>query len=44
MKMEFRQIAKTMTSKLVVLSSGWALWSFFYRYASITLVSTQTKY
>ncbi|CEL09595.1 Putative Membrane protein [Aspergillus calidoustus] len=30
MKMEFRQIAKTMTSKLVVLSSGWALWSFFY--------------
>ncbi|KAL3491709.1 major facilitator superfamily domain-containing protein [Aspergillus germanicus] len=29
-KMEFRRIAKTMTSKLVVLSSGWALWSFFY--------------
>ncbi|KAL2841760.1 major facilitator superfamily domain-containing protein [Aspergillus pseudoustus] len=29
-KMEFRRIAKTVTSKLIVLSSGWALWSFFY--------------
>jgi hypothetical protein len=30
-KMEMRRILKTMTSKLVVLSSLWALWSFFYR-------------
>ncbi|KAL2867717.1 major facilitator superfamily domain-containing protein [Aspergillus lucknowensis] len=29
-KMEFRRIAKTVTSRLIVLSSGWALWSFFY--------------
>jgi hypothetical protein len=35
--MEFRRIAKTVTSKLIVLSSGWALWSFFYTYAVTTL-------
>ncbi|KAJ4130471.1 hypothetical protein NW754_009524 [Fusarium falciforme] len=31
-KQEVRRIAKTMTSRLIVLSSLWALWSFFYRY------------
>lgn len=30
-KMEIRRIAKTITSKLIMLSSLWALWSFFYR-------------
>ena len=30
-KMEIRRISKTITSKLIVLSSLWALWSFFYR-------------
>ncbi|KAJ3453165.1 hypothetical protein MRS44_018820 [Fusarium solani] len=29
-KQEVRRIAKTMTSRLIVLSSLWALWSFFY--------------
>ncbi|KPM42517.1 hypothetical protein AK830_g4027 [Neonectria ditissima] len=29
-KQEFRQILKTMTSRLIVLASIWALWSFFY--------------
>ncbi|KAL5339843.1 major facilitator superfamily domain-containing protein [Aspergillus crustosus] len=29
-KMEIRRIAKTMTSKLIMLSALWALWSFFY--------------
>ncbi|OKP10103.1 UNC93-like protein 1 [Penicillium subrubescens] len=29
-KMELKRIAKTMTSKLVMLSALWALWSFFY--------------
>lgn len=31
-KVELRRIVKTMSSKLVVLSALWALWSFFYRY------------
>lgn len=31
-KKEVRRIAKTITSKLIVLSALWALWSFFYRY------------
>ncbi|OQE94988.1 hypothetical protein PENNAL_c0003G03156 [Penicillium nalgiovense] len=35
-KMEIKRIAKTMTSRLIVLSSIWALWSFFYTYASGT--------
>lgn len=30
-KMEIKRIAKTITSKLIMLSSLWALWSFFYR-------------
>ncbi|EAU30472.1 conserved hypothetical protein [Aspergillus terreus NIH2624] len=29
-KMEIKRIAKTITSKLIVLSGLWALWSFFY--------------
>ncbi|KAM5372610.1 hypothetical protein ACJZ2D_007384 [Fusarium nematophilum] len=29
-RQEFRQIFKTITSKLIILSSIWALWSFFY--------------
>ncbi|KAJ5557954.1 hypothetical protein N7535_009447 [Penicillium sp. DV-2018c] len=29
-KMEIKRIAKTMTSRLILLSSIWALWSFFY--------------
>lgn len=29
-KGEFRRIIKTVTSRLIVLSSLWALWSFFY--------------
>ncbi|KAM0205691.1 hypothetical protein ACHAPA_010243 [Fusarium lateritium] len=29
-KQEIRRIAKTMTSRLIVLSAIWALWSFFY--------------
>jgi hypothetical protein len=29
-KMEFKRIAKTMSSKLILLSALWALWSFFY--------------
>lgn len=29
-KQEFKKIKFTMTSKLIVLSAGWAVWSFFY--------------
>ncbi|CDM34717.1 hypothetical protein DTO013E5_3361 [Penicillium roqueforti] len=29
-KMEFKYIAKTLSSKLIILSAPWALWSFFY--------------
>ncbi|KAG9192301.1 hypothetical protein G6011_11035 [Alternaria panax] len=29
-KMEFKQIKVTMTSKLILLSAFWAIWSFFY--------------
>ncbi|KAF5667189.1 Ion channel regulatory UNC-93 [Fusarium heterosporum] len=29
-KLEIKRIAKTMTSRLIVLSAFWALWSFFY--------------
>lgn len=29
--MEFKQIKVTMTSKLILLSAFWAIWSFFYR-------------
>jgi hypothetical protein len=28
---EFKQIKLTMTSRLILLSAFWALWSFFYR-------------
>lgn len=31
-KTEFKMIKVTMTSKLIVLSALWAIWSFFYRY------------
>jgi hypothetical protein len=30
-KLEVKRIAKTMTSRLIILSSIWAVWSFFYR-------------
>jgi hypothetical protein len=30
-KAEFKLIKTTMTSKLILLSALWALWSFFYR-------------
>lgn len=30
-KQEFKRIGRTMTSKLILLSALWALWSFFYR-------------
>lgn len=30
-KKEFKLIKTTMTSKLILLSALWALWSFFYR-------------
>lgn len=29
---EFKRIKVTMTSRLILLSAFWALWSFFYRY------------
>ncbi|KAL4918388.1 major facilitator superfamily domain-containing protein [Aspergillus aurantiobrunneus] len=29
-KQEFKRIGQTVTSRLIVLSAGWALWSFFY--------------
>ncbi|KAL3480916.1 major facilitator superfamily domain-containing protein [Aspergillus californicus] len=29
-KMEFKRIGKTMTSRLILLSALWAVWSFFY--------------
>lgn len=29
-KMEMKRIVKTMSSKLILLSALWALWSFFY--------------
>lgn len=30
-KTEFKMIKTTMTSKLIILSALWAIWSFFYR-------------
>lgn len=39
-RMEMKRILKTMTSKLVVLSALWALWSFFYRYDTVPLVNS----
>lgn len=30
-KQELRRIMKTVTSRLIMLSALWALWSFFYR-------------
>lgn len=30
-KAEFKMIKVTMTSKLILLSAFWAVWSFFYR-------------
>jgi hypothetical protein len=30
-KTEFKMIKTTMTSKLIMLSALWAIWSFFYR-------------
>lgn len=29
-KLEVKRIAKTLTSKLIMLSGLWAFWSFFY--------------
>lgn len=29
-KLELRQITRTMTSSLILLSAIWAIWSFFY--------------
>lgn len=39
-KMEFKQITKTMTSSLIVLSGFWALWSFFYSGTWSTYLAT----
>ncbi|KAK7431158.1 hypothetical protein QQZ08_002198 [Neonectria magnoliae] len=39
-KQEFRQILKTITSKLIALSSIWALWSFFYSGSWSTYLGT----
>ncbi|KAJ5160189.1 uncharacterized protein N7482_007193 [Penicillium canariense] len=39
-KMEFKRIAKTMTSKLIMLSALWALWSFFYSGSWSTYLGT----
>jgi hypothetical protein len=40
-KLEFKMIKVTMTSKLILLSAFWALWSFFYRSVnSYTSLST----
>ncbi|KAJ5202096.1 uncharacterized protein N7498_006759 [Penicillium cinerascens] len=39
-KMELRRIVKTMSSKLVVLSALWALWSFFYSGTWSTYLAT----
>ncbi|CAG7967433.1 unnamed protein product [Penicillium nalgiovense] len=39
-KMEIKRIAKTMTSRLIVLSSIWALWSFFYTGTWTTYLGT----
>jgi hypothetical protein len=35
-KREFKQILKTMTSRLILLSGIWALWSFFYSCVSLS--------
>ena len=34
-KMEFKQIKITMTSKLILLSAFWAIWSFIYRFVNL---------
>jgi hypothetical protein len=39
-KMELKQISKTMTSSLIMLSSIWALWSFFYSGTWSTYLAT----
>ncbi|KAE8162631.1 major facilitator superfamily domain-containing protein [Aspergillus tamarii] len=39
-KQELRRIAKTITSRLIVLSSLWALWSFFYTGTWTTYLGT----
>ncbi|KAL2833884.1 major facilitator superfamily domain-containing protein [Aspergillus cavernicola] len=39
-KQEFKRIAKTMTSKLIMFSSIWALWSFFYSGSWSTYLGT----
>lgn len=39
-KQEFRQIGRTMTSSLILLSSFWALWSFFYSGTWSTYLAT----
>ncbi|EYE97114.1 MFS general substrate transporter [Aspergillus ruber CBS 135680] len=39
-KKEVRRIAKTITSKLIVLSALWALWSFFYSGSWSTYLGT----
>lgn len=43
-KQELRRIAKTVTSRLILLSSLWALWSFFYRYDQTSSISKVPKY
>lgn len=42
-KQELRRIAKTVTSRLIMLSSLWALWSFFYRYFVTSSISYNNK-
>lgn len=39
-KMEFKQIGRTMTSSLILLSAIWALWSFFYSGTWSTYLAT----
>lgn len=39
-KMELKRIARTMTSSLILLSSIWALWSFFYSGTWSTYLAT----
>ncbi|KAJ5120982.1 uncharacterized protein N7515_008943 [Penicillium bovifimosum] len=39
-KMEIKRIGKTMTSRLIALSSIWALWSFFYTGSWTTYLGT----
>ena len=38
--MEFKEIRRTMTSSLIVLSAIWAIWSFFYSGTWSTYLAT----